>query len=317
MTDSPPLPRFGVRVARIVEDVRVPHDSVLLDHALSYMLAGISSVAELRTHLVFKGGTALRKCYFPGYRYSLDLDFSTRDQYHWSPDDLLELLKQACRSAEELTARFGSYSFTPQREEHRDEHPHAQLEFRIAVIFPTGAERPVKIEIAQEEPILRTISERQILHAFEGEVLQATIPVYSLDEIVVEKFRAFLQVRRILQTRSWTNRARDLYDVAEMHGHHYDDVRWAELLEPLRAKAAARGVSFSRPEDFMAPEVLSAYKAIWNDRLDNLVPGVLPDFGAAVEELRQALAEVFGTTIGEDASTSGASDRGSEGPGQH
>jgi predicted nucleotidyltransferase component of viral defense system len=29
---------------------------------------------------VFKGGTALRRCYFRGYRYSEDLDFSADDQ---------------------------------------------------------------------------------------------------------------------------------------------------------------------------------------------------------------------------------------------
>ena len=41
------------------------------DYLLSWILAGISAVPELRETLVFKGGTALKKCYFGDYR-SLD-----------------------------------------------------------------------------------------------------------------------------------------------------------------------------------------------------------------------------------------------------
>lgn len=46
---------------------------------MSWILAGIDQLAELRESIVFKGGTALRKCYFQEYRYSEDLDFSARD----------------------------------------------------------------------------------------------------------------------------------------------------------------------------------------------------------------------------------------------
>ena len=43
---------------------------------LSWVLAGIGQVDSLRDTLVFKGGTALKKCYFGNYRFSEDLDFS-------------------------------------------------------------------------------------------------------------------------------------------------------------------------------------------------------------------------------------------------
>ncbi len=46
------------------------------DYLLSWVLAGISVVPELRETLVFKGGTALKKCYFGNYRFSEDLDFT-------------------------------------------------------------------------------------------------------------------------------------------------------------------------------------------------------------------------------------------------
>ena len=46
------------------------------DYVLSWVLAGLYRRAALAERLIFKGGTALRKCYFPDYRFSADLDFT-------------------------------------------------------------------------------------------------------------------------------------------------------------------------------------------------------------------------------------------------
>jgi len=85
---APPLRRFGVRIAEVQRRTGVPHESVLRDHALSYMLAGIFTVDGLAEYAVFKGGTALRKCYFTAYRYSEDLDFSTSNLHTWATAEL-------------------------------------------------------------------------------------------------------------------------------------------------------------------------------------------------------------------------------------
>jgi hypothetical protein len=46
--------RFGVRLAEIQRRTGIPHDSILRDHALSYMLAGVADNDELVKHAVFK-----------------------------------------------------------------------------------------------------------------------------------------------------------------------------------------------------------------------------------------------------------------------
>ena len=46
----------------------LPWEVLERDYLLSLVLAGISQVEALRDTLVFKGGTALRKCYFGDYR---------------------------------------------------------------------------------------------------------------------------------------------------------------------------------------------------------------------------------------------------------
>jgi predicted nucleotidyltransferase component of viral defense system len=47
-----------------------------LDYTLSWFLAALAKMLEAKSALRFKGGTCLRKCYFPGYRFSEDLDFT-------------------------------------------------------------------------------------------------------------------------------------------------------------------------------------------------------------------------------------------------
>ena len=57
----------------------LPWEVLERDYILSWLLAGIAEVKPLRETLVFKGGTALKKCYFGDYRFSVDLAFSSRE----------------------------------------------------------------------------------------------------------------------------------------------------------------------------------------------------------------------------------------------
>src|SRR3990172_10777680 len=55
---------------------RLIPDSVLeRDYCLAWFLSALAQ-SDLRTILAFKGGTALKRCYFPEYRFSEDLDFT-------------------------------------------------------------------------------------------------------------------------------------------------------------------------------------------------------------------------------------------------
>jgi len=52
---------------------RIPEAVLERDYCLSWFLVGLSR-NPLRDRLLFKGGTALKKCYFGDYRFSEDLD---------------------------------------------------------------------------------------------------------------------------------------------------------------------------------------------------------------------------------------------------
>lgn len=69
---------------------RVPEKVLELDYCLAWFLIGLSKTG-LREYLIFKGGTALKRCYFPDYRFSEDLDFSLSRSISF--EDLIEGLE--------------------------------------------------------------------------------------------------------------------------------------------------------------------------------------------------------------------------------
>jgi predicted nucleotidyltransferase component of viral defense system len=66
-----------VRLMEARQRLGLPWEVLERDYLISWVLAGIGRVEPPRDTLVFKGGTALKKCYFGDYRFSEDLDFST------------------------------------------------------------------------------------------------------------------------------------------------------------------------------------------------------------------------------------------------
>ena len=58
---------------------RIPEAVLERDYCLSWFLVGLSRTS-LKDILAFKGGTAIKKCYIPEYRFSEDLDFTLREE---------------------------------------------------------------------------------------------------------------------------------------------------------------------------------------------------------------------------------------------
>ena len=54
---------------------RIREDVLERDYCLAWFLAGLAE-SDLKMLLAFKGGTALKRCYFGDYRFSDDLDFT-------------------------------------------------------------------------------------------------------------------------------------------------------------------------------------------------------------------------------------------------
>ena len=61
---------------RTAEEEGLRFDQVEKDYVLLWVLRGLSLQNLPANGWVFKGGTCLRHCYYKGYRFSEDLDFT-------------------------------------------------------------------------------------------------------------------------------------------------------------------------------------------------------------------------------------------------
>lgn len=291
--DAPPLRVVRARLGDVARSAGKPLYVVEKDYALSYLLAGIFQVDTLRESLIFKGGTCLRKAYFAGYRFSEDLDFTSRSPI--ACDALLSALQEAGRVATQLLETYGPFSISVEEERHRDPHPRGQCSFRIRVQFPwmRTPNCSLKVEVTAQEPLLGGTVERPLIHEFPGEPLEATLLSYRLEEVATEKLRALLQARQHLDEQGWLrNRPRDLYDLDYLWRQREYPIDWQAVAKLLPVKAQAYGVTYEGPETFLDATVLDGIEGDWQGQLSNFVVE-LPTFEACRTSLSSILEAVF------------------------
>lgn len=264
----------------------LPWDVVERDYVLSWVLAGISRVDALRDTIVFKGGTALKKCYFGDYRFSEDLDFSGLEGAP-TGDAMEQAVRDVCTAAAKLLDEYAPVELVCERYIESRPHPRGQEAFAIRARLPwqRQPQTRVMVEITMDERILRPASRRKVLHQY-GESLETDVLVYALEEIVAEKLRAILQQVDNLAGRGWSrSRARDYYDLWRIFGAYRDSMDLSDFAPFLRDKCAVRNAAFTGPSDFFPGPMLAYVEKTWNQWLGPLVSG-LPSFETVVGELR-------------------------------
>jgi hypothetical protein len=276
-----------------LENIRTKHgvlwEVIERDYMLSWLLAGISSDPKLHDTLVFKGGTALKKCYFGDYRFSEDLDFSSRGAYLHC-DDLEDAIERVCETTTELAEEYSPIEFTSKRYTEKRPHPGEQEAFIIRARFPWHRQflAKVMIEITVDEPILMPPVSKPILHEYEEE-MNYEIMTYTLEEIVAEKLRAILQQQERLEQRGWSrSRARDYYDIWNIFKSFSDDLDMNLIPELLINKCTVRDIEISGPEQFFEKTTLDFVESTWEEWLGHLVRE-LPAFDTVINDLRLSL----------------------------
>ena len=264
----------------------LPWEVLERDYLLSWVLAGIGRVESLRDTLVFKGGTALKKCYFGDYRFSEDLDFSGLKGVP-TGDAMERAVSEACAAAVRLLDEYAPVEIACEPYTEKEPHPGAQEAFTIRARLPwqKQPQTRVMIETAVDEKILKPVEKRKVIHEY-GEPLEAEVQVYALEEIVAEKLRAILQHVDKLAERGWArSRARDYYDLWRVLGTYQDGMDRSDFSAFLREKCSVRDVNFTGPEDFFQEPMLRYVEKTWDQWLGPLVPG-LPSFETVIGELR-------------------------------
>jgi len=176
------------RLAR--EGGRRIQESVLeRDYCLAWFLCALAE-SDLKPMLGFKGGTALKRCYFGDYRFSEDLDFTLTAPIAF--DELrtrLEPVYEAVRNASGIVFNFDR--------EDRQSHQNSYT-FYLRYVGPLPSSNDVKVDVTLNERLIHPLEERPILRGYEEFVdlpENRLIRVYSLDEIATEKTLALVRPR--------------------------------------------------------------------------------------------------------------------------
>jgi predicted nucleotidyltransferase component of viral defense system len=234
-------------------------------YSLGWFLAGLASVPDVSNRLVFKGGTCLRKCYFDGYRFSEDLDFTAVTFIQ--PDLLQAWVEQVGNWSAERNGP--NFAIEPIRVEIvEDEYGKESFQIRVYYRGPLvwgGSPRVIRVDVTCDEKLLLPPVERRLIHSFSdaGALGSPTMNCYSLVETLSEKLRAIAGQRRFAVSR-------DLYDIYHLirAGISFEDV-----LPLVPVKFMARGVDVNAiaPAQFLVrkPE----FERDWQKRLSYLVSG--------------------------------------------
>lgn len=255
------IPEAEVR--RIAAATRVDPMVVDLDYSLGWFLLGMRKTSVSFGGLVFKGGTCLRKCYFPDYRFSEDLDFTATK--YLSPMDMEEwIIKIIAWISDQDGPDFRVQ--TIQFEVVDDDYGGESYQVRIYYRGPLrwgGSPRTVKLDITRVETIILPVSEKQIIHPYsDQEVFSINdLPCYSLEEVIAEKIRAVSGQRMFAVSR-------DLFDIYNLvlAGTDMDAVR-----KILPEKFKARGINLHDVNVDKFEHRRIEFEKDWERRLNYLV----------------------------------------------
>lgn len=281
------------KLIKEAEKKRVKLDVIQQDYLLSWILASISKNNTLSQNMLFKGGTALKKCYFGDYRFSEDLDFTAFEGLP-KDTDLEHEISKAIKTASELLNKFAPIQLSYRRYEEKYPHPDGQEAFSIYAQYPWQNQplTKVMIEITRKERVIFPGKCKEIIHTYDEEI-DSKIQTYSLEEIVLEKHRAILQHIKKLHERDWgRSRSRDFYDLWQIFRSYKEKLKFKGFKNQLKKKCLDKGVTFNSASDFFDPIIVDNVKRSWEKWLGFLVIN-LPDIDIVLSDLKMDISNLL------------------------
>ncbi len=228
------------------------------DYALSVVLLELSKTA-LKGNSLFKGGTAIKKVYFPNARFSEDLDFTAPNM---KQDEITHALKTMLENKEILGIRFGTL-----------EHEKTGAGLRLSVKFSGFLEQPQRIRFDfsfRENAVLPPV-EKEVIDSYS--LGKAGIRTLQVEELLAEKIQAAFS-RTV---------ARDLYDI------------WFLLNNGVKLDVALIRRKFAYYNEKYEPEKLegrlNGFKLKWNQDLGQFLKEVPAFEMVGADVLKQLLGQ--------------------------
>jgi len=240
-------------------------DQIEKDHVILWILQALAQPELKPKGWVFKGGTCLRHCFYSGYRFSEDLDYSCREDsggFDTARDLLSGVSEWVQANAFLRLSVIGARTIE------------GDFQVEIPIEYSRGGARrhglpEIKIHLTFDEPILTEPVARSVTPLY-SDLSAFTVATYSKEEILAEKMRALLQ-----QQTKWP-RPRDLYDLWFILCHEGEKFDWARLRGLFSGKCRARKID-PNPSLLVSDVLKSINERVWSPQLSAVMAAV-PSF---------------------------------------
>ncbi len=253
------------QVVKTSSSLNLPEETIEKDYFIELLLFYIATEKKLKD-LIFRGGTALRKIYFPDYRFSEDLDFLIIN-------DIKEILDYLGEIVDKINQDFPA-EVTIKR--NLQKHDRLQIFVGYNIVSQISAIKELKVDILRDTDASLCYKKRKIIFTYEDfKDFRADILVYDLESVIVDKISRIFDV---------VNEPRDVYDIWNLLKNTRLDFQ--KIKKMFKQK---HGFKFN-VESFLSEAQKPEYKVNWEARLSRQVSNI-PDFDEVIKELNISISK--------------------------
>ena len=256
-----------LQVQRLSLKNNVTPEIIEKDYLIELVLFYFSKSSSLGENFVFRGGTALKKVYFPGYRFSEDLDFviDSKKEIKVYQEIIIQILQKI---STDYPIKIDKRSMF--------ERDRLQLFIIYDIIPDIKGIKELKVDILKDYYIPKHESKRLLFSYPEFKNKNLILETYALESVVCDKIGRILDV---------DNEPRDLYDL------------WYLLKLNLDINIIRKEFKNKYGYEILISNLLRGivkddYKKNWENRLIHQMFN-LPDFKVVIENLNSIIKEKF------------------------
>jgi predicted nucleotidyltransferase component of viral defense system len=225
------------------------------DYVMSWLLWGIYKTPSLAGNLILKGGNCLRKIYFSDTRFSDDLDFTA-----YSLDQAQIFQHQLVSVCHEISRETGIefvFEKINVKEKTTPDPDSKALDGRVyfkGFAGDSSITMKIKFDVSEYEKIVLPVQQHMLIHSYsDTKLCQCTIMTYSLEEVLAEKLRSWIQ-----RTRS-----RDLFDVVKIIQSRAVPISTRNILSAFLQKTIFKSIPMAAREELLYEEKFQRIEQDW------------------------------------------------------
>lgn len=237
----------------------VPLATIEKDYVIGWLLNGIYLNPFLSQNLLLKGGNCIRKVYIKNTRFSDDLDFTI--SRYVNERNFKEIVVGICKTLNDNVGINFNIDQTRVIEKPTPDSECKAIDGRVYFKGFAGDESlnfRVKFDLSDYERIVLPAQRHPLIHDFSDfEKCKANLYTYSLEEVLAEKLRSWIQ-----RTRS-----RDLFDIVYIIQSKIIPISYRNILSAFLKKTIYKDIVNVGKEEMLYDGKFKTIEVSWQDTL--------------------------------------------------